>query len=155
MFQKARQSKHGGNNSILERWHKDAQYRKYLSQIGLAEEQIVEYDKIVFKQKRECQRLHDEYVTRINKNLEPIKSHRENRRLRPRQQIGTVTRGRREVGILGILHGLTIRVFSEFRASFGCQEMNFPITDGICEQNTHSCIMYRCAQCVSTSHSTV
>ena len=48
-------------------------------------------------------------------------------RLRPRQQIGTVTISRREVGILGILHGLKIRdFFSEFRTSFGCREINFP-----------------------------
>ena len=38
-----------------------------------------------------------------------IKSRRETCRLRPRQQIGTVTSGRREVGIPGILHGLTVR----------------------------------------------
>ena len=37
-----------------------------------------------------------------------IKSRRETcRQLRARQQIGTVTVGRREVGILGILHGLS------------------------------------------------
>ena len=69
---------------------------------------------------------------------------------RPRQTIG-----RREVGILRILPGKTIRDFSEFRTSFSCREMNFPITDESCEQNTHSYSMYRCAQCVSTSHCTV
>ena len=26
--------------------------------------------------------------------------------------------------------------FSEFRTNFGCREINFPITDGECEQNT-------------------
>ena len=38
-------------------------------------------------------------------------SHRETRRIRLRQEIGILTIGRREVGILGILHGLTIRFF--------------------------------------------
>ena len=37
----------------------------------------------------------------------------ETRRLRPRQQIGILTVGRREVGILGILRGLTIRDFPQ------------------------------------------
>ena len=32
--------------SILERWHEDAQYRKSLSEIGWTEEQIMEYDKV-------------------------------------------------------------------------------------------------------------
>ena len=50
----------------------------------------------------------------IESILEPaggsiIQSHRETYRIRPRQQMGTVTIGRREVGILGILHGLKIR----------------------------------------------
>ena len=39
--------------------------------------------------------------------------HRETCRIHPHQQIGTVTIGRREVGILGILRGLTTRDFSE------------------------------------------
>ena len=56
-----------------------------------------------------------------------IQSHRETCRIRPRQQIGTVTVGRREVGILGILHGLKIReFFSGFRTSFGCREIQLP-----------------------------
>ena len=42
-----------------------------------------------------------------------------------------------------------------FRTSFGCREIHFPTTDGGCEQNTRSYSMYRCAQCVSTSHCTV
>ena len=75
-----------------------------------------------------------------------IESHRVTCRLRPRQQIETVTIGRREVGILGIRDCLTIReqIFSEFRTSFGCREINFqPIDGGRCEQNTHSYNMYR------------
>ena len=40
------------------------------------------------------------------------------RRHRPLQQIGTATVGRREVGIPGILHGLTIRFFF-LKTSFG------------------------------------
>ena len=48
-------------------------------------------------------------------------------RPRPRQQIGTATIGRREVGIPGILHGLTHRDFSQFLrpVSVG-REINFP-----------------------------
>ena len=73
-----------------------------------------------------------------------IQSQRETCRVRPRQQIGTLTIGRREVGILGIHHGLTIReIFSEFRTSFGCREIIFPPIDGECEQNTYSNNMYR------------
>ena len=43
------QPKHGGHRSILERWHKDAQYRKSLSEIGWTWEQIIGYDKIALK----------------------------------------------------------------------------------------------------------
>ena len=56
----------------------------------------------------------------IESILEPagasFKRHGETCRLRLRQQIGTVTIGRRKVGILGILQGLTIReiISSEF-----------------------------------------
>ena len=49
MLQKARQPKHGGHKSILERWHKDAQYRKSLSEIGWNWEQIIGYDKIALE----------------------------------------------------------------------------------------------------------
>ena len=41
-----------------------------------------------------------------------VQSHRETCRIRLRQHIGTVTIGRRKVGILGNLRGLTIRDFS-------------------------------------------
>ena len=47
--------------------------------------------------------------SRSSKPAGSFESHRETCRFRLRQQIGTVTSGRREVGILGILHGLTIR----------------------------------------------
>ena len=92
-------------------------------------------------------------------------SRRESCRLRPRQQTGTVTIGRREVGIL---HGLTIcnlgpdsvagrqasRQSVEDVANNGQHfgygpdqfrlsgDENFPTTDGVCEQNTHSYSMY-------------
>ena len=49
MLPKARQPKHGGHKSMLERWHTDAQYRKSLSDIGWAEEQVTEYDKIALE----------------------------------------------------------------------------------------------------------
>ena len=126
--------------------------------------------------KRECKRMHDEHVKKIQQEKRPIfvihnhdneedKHLKESTsttiesilepaktfRIRPRQQIGAVTVGRREIGTLGVLRGLTIReCFSEFRTSFGCWWTNFPITDGECEQNTHSYRIYRCAQCVST-----
>ena len=37
MLQKARQPKHGGYKTILEKWHKDDKYRKSLSDIGWIE----------------------------------------------------------------------------------------------------------------------
>ena len=77
--------------------------------------------------------------------------HKETCRLCPRQQIGTVTIRRREVGILGILHGLKIRELFLNSGPVSVEEINFPTTDGRCEQDTHSySSMYRCAQCVST-----
>ena len=39
MLQKARQPKHGDSKTILERWHKDDDYHKSLSDIGWTEEQ--------------------------------------------------------------------------------------------------------------------
>ena len=39
-------------------------------------------------------------------------------------------------------------MFLNFKTSFGCREINFPTTDGRCEQNTHSYSMYRtCTVC--------
>ena len=52
------------------------------------------------------------------------------RQLRPRQQIGIETSGRRAIGIPSILHGLTIREFFRVRTSFGCLEKNFQTNDG-------------------------
>ena len=40
--------------------------------------------------------------------------------------------------------------FLRVRTSFGWLEKNFQTTDGVCEQNTRSNSMYRCAQCVTT-----
>ena len=48
MLQKARQPKHGGYKSILERWHEDDKYRSSLSLIG-TDEQIIEHDKIALE----------------------------------------------------------------------------------------------------------
>ena len=70
-----------------------------------------------------------------------LKSRRETCRLRPRQQSGTVTIGRWEVGIPGILHGLTIvNWFSQFRTSFGCREKNISRsrTGGVNRTPTHT-----------------
>ena len=49
MLQKARQPKHGGYRTILERWHNDDKYRKSLSAIGWTEEQIVQYDELALE----------------------------------------------------------------------------------------------------------
>ena len=47
MLQRARQPKHGGYKTILERWHNDDQYCKSLSEIGWIEEQLIQYDELV------------------------------------------------------------------------------------------------------------
>ena len=49
MLHKARQLKHGGYKTILERWHKDDKDRKSLSEIGWTEEQIVQYDELALE----------------------------------------------------------------------------------------------------------
>ena len=49
MLQKARQPKHGGYKTILERWHNDDQHGKSLSEIGWTEEQIVQYDELALE----------------------------------------------------------------------------------------------------------
>ena len=49
MLKKARKHKNGGYEHILDRWHKDDKYRRSLSDIGWAEEQIIEYDEIAFE----------------------------------------------------------------------------------------------------------
>ena len=49
MLQKARQPKHGGYKTILERWHKDHQYRKSLSVLVWTEEQIIQYDEFALE----------------------------------------------------------------------------------------------------------
>ena len=46
MLQNARQPKHGGYKTILESWHMDDNYRKSLSDIGWAEEQIIQCDEL-------------------------------------------------------------------------------------------------------------
>ena len=57
-------------------------------------------------------------------------------RHRPRPQMGNATIGRQEVGIPGILHGLTNRDFSQMRPVSVGREINFPTTDGECRHNT-------------------
>ena len=49
MLQKARQPKHGGYKTILERWHKDYQYRKTLSEIRWTDKQIIQYDELALE----------------------------------------------------------------------------------------------------------
>ena len=77
-------------------------------------------------------------------------SSRETCRLRPRQQIGTATIGRREVGIPGILHGLTICVFFNLRPVSVGWEINFTITDGVCRQTHLSHDMFEHVQFIRT-----
>ena len=124
--------------------------------------------------KRECKRLHDEYMARTQQEyrtiprsqqvrqrkeqqfegieeydyaVDPrtgwrsINSTRETSRLRrhrPRPRIGKATVGRREVGIPGILHGLTILdVFPILRPVSVGREINFPTTSrGVDRQHT-------------------
>ena len=59
------------------------------------------------------------------------------RRPRPRPRIGKATIGRQEVGILGILHGLTIRDFSRIRPVSVDREINFPTHDTFCARTAH------------------
>ena len=49
MLQNARQPKHGDYKTILERCHKDDNYRKSLSDIGWTEEQIIQYDELALE----------------------------------------------------------------------------------------------------------
>ena len=111
MLQKARQPKHGGHKSILERLQKDDHYRNSLSLIGWTEEQIIEYDMMALENhlyhrtrserirhsehwtlrlnqnglqeplnqrpdfvqaKRECKRLHDEYMAKTQPEYRTI-----------------------------------------------------------------------------------
>ena len=44
-----RQPKHGDSKTILERWHKDDDYQKSLSDIRWTQEQITQYDKIALE----------------------------------------------------------------------------------------------------------
>ena len=46
MLQKARQPKHGGYSSILERWRNDYKYRKSLSDVGWTDQHIMLHDRI-------------------------------------------------------------------------------------------------------------
>ena len=60
------------------------------------------------------------------------------RRHRPRPQIGNATFGRQEVGIPGILHGLTILDFFRIRTSFGWPGDKLPDNRRACGHNNHS-----------------
>ena len=52
MLQKARQPKHGGHKTILERWQKDDEYRTSLLEIGWTEEQIIQDDELALEDHR-------------------------------------------------------------------------------------------------------
>ena len=49
MLQNARQPKHGGYKTMLERWHKNDKYRMSLSDLGWVEEQIIQYDELALE----------------------------------------------------------------------------------------------------------
>ena len=49
MLQKARQPKHSGYKIILERWHKDDNNRKCLSDLEWTEEQIIQHDELALE----------------------------------------------------------------------------------------------------------
>ena len=69
------------------------------------------------------------------------------RQLRHRRQTGIKPIGRRAIGILCILQGLTIcGFFLRVRTSFGCLERNVQTTEGVCEQYTHKYSTCRVAQ---------
>ena len=73
MLQKAHQAKHGGHQSILDRWHKDNDYRKSLSEIGRTEEHSIQYDKLAlettptFQHQKERARNEKNWVLSLNK----------------------------------------------------------------------------------------
>ena len=66
-------SKHGGYKTILERWHKDDNYRKSSSGIGWTEEQITQYDELALEDHSYIatkeERTHNEksWVLKLNK----------------------------------------------------------------------------------------
>ena len=49
MLQRARQPKHGGYQSVFERWHNDHDCRNSLSLIGWTEEHIIQHDKLALE----------------------------------------------------------------------------------------------------------
>ena len=49
MLKKARKHKNGGYKKNLDRWSNDDKYRKYLSDIGWTEEQIMQNDEIALE----------------------------------------------------------------------------------------------------------
>ena len=75
MLQKARQPKHGGYKTILERWHKDDKYRESLSKTGWTEEQIIQCDELALEN-------HSYIATREerNRNEKKLCTHVEKRR---------------------------------------------------------------------------
>ena len=72
MLQKARQPKHGGSKTILERWHKDDKYRTSLSKLGWTEEQTIQYDELALEDhskiatKEERDRNEKSWVLKLN-----------------------------------------------------------------------------------------
>ena len=76
MLQNARQPKHGGSETILERWHKDNDYGKALSEIGWTEEQIIQCHKLALEDHTYIatpkERAHNEknWVLSLNKRVQ-------------------------------------------------------------------------------------
>ena len=75
MLQKARQPKHGGYKTILERWHKDDQHRKSLSDIVWAEERTIQYEELALEDhsdiatKKERTRNEKSWVLKLKKKV--------------------------------------------------------------------------------------
>ena len=101
-----------GTNPFLERWHKYDKYRKSLSDIGLTEEQILQYDELAFEDdsyvltkeqrirnrkgwanqrpdfveaKRELKTLHDEHVKETSEGNTPTHPKQRSRQRRNQQ----------------------------------------------------------------------
>ncbi len=133
-------------------------------------------DLILLKQNEnanECKRMHDEHVKKTQQEYKPIPLDQQSRQRRGQAVEGidehdyrvdlrtgwrfkkAESQGDEKLEFLAFFAVRELVILSEFRTNFGCREINCPMTDGRCDQNTHSHSMNRCAQCSSTSHCTV
>ena len=82
MLQKARQPKHGGCKTNLERWHNDDQHRKSLSNNGWTEEKFIQHDDLALEDHsyiattEERTRNREKLVLQLNKGVQgPMNQH--------------------------------------------------------------------------------